>query len=441
MDERNCIVHYEIRDAKYSDLKEISSINKEKIYAAKCLRETLGSPNQHADQCRLVPQEIDPVRHGIHLVPCYKKFTLILSKERSLSSDTFDGENSSSSSRPKRAKTADGGSSSNVYPKECNFCSKYRIMKKNKIHFPITVCTEKAVQTIKEAAGSKEDQSLFFKIKDADLIAREFKYHESCYKEYTRKTKSSVKPAENERSLGDFDRVTECVEEKILSPNQAISMHILHDLFGAHTKDTRYRSKLKAKIQATYPGKLHFLTVDANTPEIVIRADAINSHTLVNEREHLLRQAAECLREDILEHAQSIPDLAWPPRIEELSCDARKPPETLESFLSHLLKNKDHPNRDTANRLVQSYSSDLIHGVTRGKMTTAKHFLLGLGLHNLTGQKVPIQVMHHLGHCIDYNLVCEIETAQAEAAQQIANSSGALPIKPVSSNQSVPTYF
>ena len=96
MDERNCIVHYEIRDAKYSNLKEISSINKEKIYAAKCLRETLGGPNQHANQCRLVPQEIDPVRHGIHLVPCYKKFTLILSKERSLSSDTFDCENSSS---------------------------------------------------------------------------------------------------------------------------------------------------------------------------------------------------------------------------------------------------------------------------------------------------------------------------------------------------------
>ncbi len=202
MDERNCIVHYEIRDAKYSNLKEVSSINKEKIYAAKNLRESLGGPNQHADQCRLIPEEIDPVQHGIHLVPCYKKFTLILSKERSFCSDKLDGESSSSSSRPKRAKTADGGTSSNVYPKECNFCSKYKIMKKNKIHFPATVCTVKAVQTIKEAAESKEDQSLFFEIKDADLIAREFKYHESCYKEFTRKNKSSVKPVENERSLG-----------------------------------------------------------------------------------------------------------------------------------------------------------------------------------------------------------------------------------------------
>ena len=99
-------------------------------------------------------------------------------------------------------------------------------------------------------------------------------------------------------------------------------------------------------------------------------------------------QAAECLREDILDHAQSIPNLSWPPSIDDLSSDERKPPESLESFLRQMLMNKDHPNRDTANRLIQSYSSDLIHGVTCGKTITAKHFLLGLGLHNLTGQKV-----------------------------------------------------
>jgi hypothetical protein len=103
--------------------------------------------------------------------------------------------------------------------------------------------------------------------------------------------------------------------------------------------------------------------------------------------------------------------------------------------------NKDHPNCDTANRLIQSYSSDLIHGVTCGKTITAKHFLLGLGLHNLTGQKVPIQIVNHLGHCIDYNLVREIETAQAEKADCIAKGSGALPIQPMSSSHSVLTYF
>ena len=103
--------------------------------------------------------------------------------------------------------------------------------------------------------------------------------------------------------------------------------------------------------------------------------------------------------------------------------------------------NKDHPNRDMANRLTQSYPSDLIHGVTRGKTITAKHFLLGLGLHNLTGQKIPRQIVNHLAHCIGYNLVCEIETAQAEKADCIAKGSGAFPIQPTSSSHSVLTCF
>ncbi len=266
MDERKCIVHYEIKDAKYSNLKDISSVNKERIYSAKCLRESLGGQNLHTHQCQLIPEEIDPVQHGVHLIPCYKKFTLILSKEKNLSSENVNNE-SVTSPRPKRAKTSHASSSSNVYPKECNFCGKYKIMRKKKNYFPITVCTEKAVQTIKDAAESKEDQSLYFEIKDADLIAREFKYYESCYKDYTRKQKHSLKSVRNERSFGDFDQVKKCIEEKILSQNQAISMRILHDLFGANTEDTRYRSKLKARIQAAYPDKLFFLTVDANTAE------------------------------------------------------------------------------------------------------------------------------------------------------------------------------
>ena len=67
-------------------------------------------------------------------------------------------------------------------------------------------------------------------------------------------------------------------------------------------------------------------------------------------------------------------------------------------------------------RLVISCSSDLISAVTRGKTVTLKHFLIGVGLHNITGLKTPIKILSHLDHCIDYNLVCEIETAQAEEA-------------------------
>ena len=67
-------------------------------------------------------------------------------------------------------------------------------------------------------------------------------------------------------------------------------------------------------------------------------------------------------------------------------------------------------------RLVLFYSSDLIAAVLRGKVVTLKQFLLGIGRHNITGSKAPIRILSHLGHCIDYNLICEIETTQAEEA-------------------------
>ena len=52
--------------------------------------------------------------------------------------------------------------------------------------------------------------------------------------------------------------------------------------------------------------------------------------------------------------------------------------------------------------------------VTRGKVATLKHSLIRLGLHNITGLKIPIKILSHLGHSTYYNLVCEVETSEAK---------------------------
>ena len=59
-------------------------------------------------------------------------------------------------------------------------------------------------------------------------------------------------------------------------------------------------------------------------------------------------------------------------------------------------------------RYVHSFGLDLVNAVANGKIVTLKHFLLGLCLHDITGLRMPIKVLSHLGHCIDYNLVCEM---------------------------------
>ena len=45
-------------------------------------RQQQSGENCHEEQCLLVPNVIDHNLHGVHMEPCYKKFTLILSKRK-----------------------------------------------------------------------------------------------------------------------------------------------------------------------------------------------------------------------------------------------------------------------------------------------------------------------------------------------------------------------
>ena len=69
--------------------------------------------------------------------------------------------------------------------------------------------------------------------------------------------------------------------------------------------------------------------------------------------------------------------------------------------------------------------------------------MLGLGLHNITGQKKVVQIVNRLGHSISYDEVLDIETAQAKRAREIIErgESSILPIIPKSDENQVSTVF
>ena len=75
------------------------------------------------------------------------------------------------------------------------------------------------------------------------------------------------------------------------------------------------------------------------------------------------------------------------------------------------------------------------------KMITAKQYLLALGIHNITGQRKTVDILNRLGHCLTYNLTCEIETALAEKAQQLSLKDSLLPIQPADIDSYVLTVF
>ena len=397
MESLNCIIHYNIKDAKYSKIKPLSETSKKRIISAKNMQQSKGGLNHHKEQCDCVPEDIDPSKHGIHLEPCYKKFVLILLQEKASSNEESQPP---CTSRPKR-QSSDQCSLRKIYPKECQFCKRFRVKHKGKEHIPLTITTSSAEAKIKEAAAANAE-SMYYEIKDLDLIAKEFRYHVSCYKDFVRQDRRSQcqGPAESENLKGDFEAVIDCIQKRVLSQNQAVSMALIHEIYGIHTQDTRYRSKLKSRIQSYFPEKLFFVSVGKTVPEVLISKDGINLHTLFNDPDFIIKEAAETLRSDILDYTNSMPKLKWPPYIDDLTSEAMQPPQSIVLFLGQLLKANDHSESNTVKRLVESYSSDLIHGVTRGKVVTAKHFLPGLELHNITGQKKPVQIINRLGHCM-----------------------------------------
>ena len=71
-----CVAHYESPKFDYSEMMVLSS----RLLQAKQIRRDQGGNNAHRKQAALIPDHIDPNIHGIHMQPCYKKFTLIISQ-------------------------------------------------------------------------------------------------------------------------------------------------------------------------------------------------------------------------------------------------------------------------------------------------------------------------------------------------------------------------
>ena len=424
-----CVVHYSESNRTFTKLKALSENQHQKLLKAKAVREKETSElNQHLSQCQTIPgsDNLDVNIHGVHLEPCYKKFTSILAPSRKRK---LPQESSEKSDRLKRHKSSH--SNTGLFPKKCFKCNTFRKRKDGKFLTAYTITTENAASNLKEAAILKNDHERIVQFNARDtsngtyLIEKELMMHRDCYKNYIRclQDKDTDKTSGANMEYGDFLSVKSFIDENILNTSNAISMRKIHALYGTGYENENarsYRAKLKQKIINQYGNSLLFLTIDAKTPQVIISAKCLDSATIVKDKKAILIECAKVLREDIINYAKNY-EMPWPLTIESIKNTEQDCPKSVNDFLTSLLKSEVHDLSDSLKRTVSSFASDLISAVTRGKVVTLKHFLLGVGLHNITGLKTPIKILSHLGHCIDYNLVCEAKTSQAELAMQRSN--------------------
>ena len=131
--------------------------------------------------------------------------------------------------------------------------------------------------------------------------------------------------------------------------NNHICMGYIHQLYkDNHSDDTRYRSKLRARINEEFPNELHFLTIDGRTPQVIVSQKGINENTVIQDKKILIKQTSSLLRSDILEYMSTLSDTAWPPTIDSSSSNEEKMPKSLKMFMNKILtypsyKKKDNP--------------------------------------------------------------------------------------------------
>ena len=66
---------------------------------------------------------------------------------------------------------------------------------------------------------------------------------------------------------------------------------------------------------------------------------------------------------------------------------------------------------------------------------------MATGLRNINGSRTVIDVLNNLGHCIDYDKTCQIETCTSNKNSKIANDETVLLFKPRDETCIVPTFF
>ena len=79
---------------------------------------------------------------------------------------------------------------------------------------------------------------------------------------------------------------------------------------------------------------MSFLSVNRSTPEVVVSTAGIDSTTMVNDKDNILKLAAKFLREDILNYASNLKDIDWPPNCEILSSPEWQSPLSTSNFVT-----------------------------------------------------------------------------------------------------------
>ena len=127
-------------------------------------------------------------------------------------------------------------------------------------------------------------------------------------------------------------------------------------------------------------------------------------------------ESARILHSCLVKMMKSSPELPFSLSLDDFRLGQAQPPDLLLRFFKVLLTGQENKVSEKVQREI-SLAQDVLYCASNGRIKTAKHLCLGLGMKSLTGSRKVVEILNRFGHAVSYNVVEGIET---EAASSIA---------------------
>lgn len=447
-----CIVHAPcLRDhgpftplssSRTSPAEKIMFLNEIKVSR---LAEPLDSAYRLEDSCRSLPSSLEDVATGTiagYHRKCYANFTMNLARLKQPPKHAF----SPSSSIPgkhhsprKRKCEADV-----LFPPTCIFCDKLEIWVKTKKAmerpklFTHWIHKESGWQSIAPRAEEMGDNRLYRLTNNVDLHAKSAMYHPSCYHNFCGRYSNFIRKKTTDNDSDQvlnvaahkkaYMAVKTYVEVQLVGKNEVVLLSLLRDVYikelekegfpNVNFRAEKLLKKLKedpqisprlafSKVSSDHRGCLMFWLVyraDITTADAMAWAYKLASIATIEDVGQQLRTAIQRAFKDSEE-------MPWPPTVHDLQ--EPQVPENLQRFLNFVLAGQGEANEkcQKTKRLVLSIGQDICRAATAGQWKLPKHILLCTTIRHLYRSRQLTTILHHLGHCENYDFGIELETA------------------------------
>ena len=180
----------------------------------------------------------------------------------------------------------------------------------------------------------------------------------------------NVVASDDTQEKGDLDAIKDYINRCVISEEKAVSMKVLHEIYGIQGGDSRTRNKLKKRIESHFTNMLAFIAPSHNVAEIVISKTVLDD-TLAHSSnvQTSIKNVALHLPQEIVDYCEKLIPQKWPPTIEGLIAEDNEPPPNAAFFLRYISDGKHSTSAsDNLSRLIDSFGADLIRGISRGKV-------------------------------------------------------------------------